>query len=66
MTPCPPHHWRIAIPRGPVSKGRCRKCGERKMFKNYADTDKIGNWATMPMKKGERNGDLYVPHGSRL
>ena len=53
MTPCPPHHWRIAIPGGPVSKGRCRKCKETRLFKNYADWE-LGNWATMPMKKGAK------------
>ena len=60
MTPCI-HHWRISIPRGPVSKGRCKKCGERKMFKNYADWElNLGNWATMPMKKGE---PMTTPRG---
>jgi hypothetical protein len=48
---CPPHWYRIAIPRGPVSKGRCRKCRETRLFKNYADWElNLGNWATMPKK----------------
>ena len=26
------HHWRIAMPDGPTSSGRCRKCGARREF----------------------------------
>ena len=29
-----PHHWVIALPAGPVSKGRCKLCGEERYFHN--------------------------------
>lgn len=28
------HHWHIAPPRGPTSKGKCLKCGEEGEFYN--------------------------------
>lgn len=28
------HHWVIAIPDGPQSKGKCKKCKETKLFNN--------------------------------
>ena len=31
------HHWVIASPDGPVSKGVCRLCGAEREFKNYLE-----------------------------
>jgi hypothetical protein len=28
------HRWNIAPPKGPTSRGRCRKCGEQRDFGN--------------------------------
>lgn len=33
---CPPHHWLIALPKGPTSKGRCKRCEEVRYFSNAA------------------------------
>lgn len=38
------HHWVIEEASGPVSAGRCKRCGASKEFKNWlADTDFITN-----------------------
>ncbi len=34
------HHWLIEAPRGTLSKGRCKRCGEEREFRNSA-TDYI-------------------------
>lgn len=31
------HHWSIEMPAGATSKGRCRRCGEVRDFRNSAD-----------------------------
>ena len=31
------HHWVIDPPKGRVSKGTCRSCGEERDFLNYAE-----------------------------
>ena len=31
------HHWMIETVDGPVSKGKCRLCGEEREFANSAD-----------------------------
>ena len=28
------HHWEIEVARGPMSVGRCRRCGSRREFAN--------------------------------
>jgi len=30
------HHFRIALPNGPTSAGRCLKCGLVRQFANYS------------------------------
>ena len=30
------YHWIIETPKGESSKGRCKNCGDEKMFRNYA------------------------------
>jgi hypothetical protein len=32
------HHWSIETPAGSLSKGRCRRCGEERDFRNSAET----------------------------
>lgn len=34
MADCPPHHWRIETPHGPVSRGVCRLCGATREYCN--------------------------------
>ena len=31
------HHWIIETPRGATSKGRCKRCGEEREFRNSAN-----------------------------
>ncbi len=49
-TQCP-HHWIIATPEGPLSKGRCRLCGEEREFSNSAETH--GSWTNQGRKVPE-------------
>ena len=46
-----PHHWIIETPEGPVSKGKCRMCGEEREFSNSVDTR--GSWT--PHTRGTSN-----------
>lgn len=34
---CPPHHWMLEEPNGPLARAQCRKCGEVKMMKTSVD-----------------------------
>ena len=36
------HHWVIEAPDGPVSRGKCRTCGEARDFKNTIDATPWG------------------------
>ena len=36
------HHWVIDAPDGPVSRGKCRACGEARDFKNTIDSTPWG------------------------
>ena len=31
------HHWVIELPSGPMSTGRCRKCGNQQEFSSYIE-----------------------------
>jgi len=33
-TPTCQHHWLIETPRGALSRGRCKRCGEERDFRN--------------------------------
>ena len=33
------HHWVLAPPDGPTSKGACRSCGNERDFENYIEAD---------------------------
>ena len=33
------HHWVLAAPNGPTSKGVCRSCGEERDFRNHLVED---------------------------
>ena len=37
------HHWIIETSKGPVSKGRCKLCGEEKKFNNSTE-DSVTGW----------------------
>ena len=32
---CPPHSWLVETPNGPLSLGRCKKCGAERVYKNW-------------------------------
>ncbi len=49
-TPCP-HHWVIETANGPISKGKCRLCGEEREFNNSVET-----WGGWTLKNGNRPG----------
>ena len=44
------HHWRIAMPEGPTSAGRCQICGEKREFAN-AYPFKTYNKAALTLKE---------------
>jgi len=35
------HRWRIEEPQGPTSSGRCRGCGELRLFRNSSPGDDL-------------------------
>src|SRR5881409_696866 len=37
MVPTCQHHWLIETPRGAMSQGRCKSCGEEREFRNSAN-----------------------------
>ena len=41
------HHWVLAAPDGPVSKGACRSCGEERDFQNHIEHD----WGQMGRRR---------------
>ncbi|HMO52907.1 MAG TPA: hypothetical protein PJ994_00220 [Tepidiformaceae bacterium] len=44
QAPAHAHHWVIEEASGPLSAGRCKKCGATKNFKNWLeDSDFITN-----------------------
>ena len=51
-TEAPPcvHRWRIAMPKGPTSEGRCQICGEVREFAN-AYPFKTYNKAALTLKE---------------
>ena len=36
VAPTCQHHWLIETPRGAMSPGRCKRCGEQREFRNSA------------------------------
>ena len=61
------HHWFIEEPKGPMSKGVCKLCGEQQEFANYLEEFEryshvvIGKSYLQDMKrrhKDEAGGDL--------
>ena len=38
LPPVCTHHWLIETPTGPVSRGRCKLCGEERDFSNSIET----------------------------
>ena len=39
------HFWKIKLPNGPTSPGRCKRCGERRDFKNAEE-----EWEPAPQR----------------
>ncbi len=69
------HHWLIEAPRGTLSRGRCKRCGEEREFRNSA-TDYIwdddssssgyGSWrAVRSAPKLVDDDDMTAGPGSR-
>ena len=69
------HHWLIEAPRGTLSRGRCKRCGEEREFRNSA-TDYIwdddssssgyGSWrAVRSAPKVVDDDDMSAGPGSR-
>jgi hypothetical protein len=71
------HHWVIETPRGALSNGRCKLCGEEREFRNSAndyiwDDDSssrsgYGRWSTVrssPKGPATDDGDMTAASGS--
>ncbi len=69
------HHWVIETPRGALSNGRCKRCGEEREFRNSAndyiwDDDSpgsgYGRWSTVRSrpKAAAANDDTVAASGS--
>lgn len=64
------HHWVIETPRGALSEGRCKLCGEERQFRNSAsdyiwDDDSSSGYSTLtkpgPVAKiVEDDGDMMA------
>jgi hypothetical protein len=69
------HHWLIEPPRGTLSKGHCKLCGEERQFRNSAsdyiwDDDSsspgYGSWRGVPATpKLADDDDMTAAPGSR-
>lgn len=51
---CPPHHFVIEPPDGPVSVGVCKRCGERREFRNSPPGKSA--WESEPARPPEAKG----------
>ncbi len=38
------HHWIIGTPRGTLSSGRCKRCGEERLFRNSVEDYIWNDW----------------------
>ena len=56
-TPQCVHYWIIDLPSGPISKGKCRMCGETREFKNYLESGSYWDDDRLPPQTpgGERS-----------
>lgn len=52
MTDVCVHRWRIEEPDGPMSLGKCNKCGEERLFKNYSEVDVKADYRSFPTVPG--------------
>ena len=61
------HHWIIEAPRGTLSTGRCKLCGEERQFQNYVvpDYNNRGSYGSRP-KDRDNNSDLGIQDGPPL
>ncbi len=63
------HHWVIERPAGPVSKGECRSCGEKRDFLNYIEGGWGGDVSLEQLSGGSRlpsNIDVSRPDGGKF
>jgi hypothetical protein len=69
------HHWVIETPRGALSNGRCKRCGEEREFRNSAndyiwDDDSSGSsygrWSSVRSQptKAVADDDMAAASGS--
>ena len=56
------HHWVIARPAGPTSKGVCRHCSEEREFQNYVE----GSPWRYERSLDQQAGGARVPAGVRV
>ncbi len=62
------HHWLIESPRGALSNGRCKVCGERRQFRNSAndyiwddDSSSSGGYGRSGYGRGVLSGARPAP-----
>lgn len=41
------HHWMIKSPSGPVSVGRCKRCNEKREFRNTIVDPVVKGWRSV-------------------
>ena len=51
------HHWIIEPPNGPTSKGRCKRCGEKKSFANTVIDNHIADWSRIAQARDHREDE---------
>jgi hypothetical protein len=70
------HHWVIATPRGSMSPGRCKRCGEEREFRNSAqdhlwedDSNSGGGYnpwrGARPARGGSDDDEVAASSGTR-
>ena len=57
------HHWVIEAAAGPLSKGKCRLCGEERKFSNSAVTR--GGWTVRSKESFDRSGGVDAKLGMK-
>jgi hypothetical protein len=51
------HHWIIDPPSGPTSKGRCKRCGEKRTFANTIIDNHMGDWSRIAQARDNRTDE---------
>jgi len=47
------HHWKIAPPNGPTSRGKCKRCRAVRDFLNYVARTAYREYVPRPVAHGE-------------